>query len=210
MKILFFGDSITDASRDRTEQDANTRLGGGYVLQIAGRLWERSAVEHDIVNRGISGNRVVDLYARVKADVWNERPDVLSILVGVNSLWHELFYRNGVELPRWERVYRMLIEDTQKALPQTKIMLCEPFIEHGEVTDKDYAAFSRIADYAAVARKLAQEYGLCFVPLQAAVSDAAKQYGAAAILRDGVHPTGAGSVVIAREWLRAFDLSINK
>ena len=205
MKILFFGDSITDALRNREENWQLNRFGSGYVMQIAGRLFERSPVDYEIVNRGVSGDRVVDLYARVKKDVWNEKPDVLSILVGVNSLWHEHFFQNGVELERWERVYRMLIEDTKKELPNTKIILCEPFILHGEITDLNYELFSKITEYAKVVERLAKEYGLYFLPLQDTINNAAVQYGNSLILRDGVHPTVQGAVLIAKEWLKLFE-----
>ena len=70
------------------------------------------------INWGIGGNRIVDLYSRIKADVWNYNPDVLSILIGVNDVWHEINHQNGVELDRFEKIYRILIEDTQKYLPK--------------------------------------------------------------------------------------------
>ena len=73
--------------------------------------------KHEIFNRGISGNRVVDLYARIKSDVWNLKPDVLSILVGVNDVWHELDIANGVDIERYERIYGMMLEETLERLP---------------------------------------------------------------------------------------------
>ncbi len=205
MKILFFGDSITDAIRNRESDEQLNSYGSGFVMQIAGRLFEKSPLDYKIVNRGISGNRVVDLYARIKKDVWNEKPDVLSILIGVNSLWHEHFYQNGVDLERWEKVYRMLIADTQKVLPQTKIIICEPFCLHGSVTDRDYELFSQIKKYGEVAKKIAKEYGLAFLPLQKTIDLAAEKYGEATILSDGVHPTVQGAVIIAKEWLNLFE-----
>ena len=205
MKILFLGDSITDGLRNREENWQINRFGSGYVMQIAGRLFEKSLDGYEILNRGNSGDRVVDLYARVKKDVWNEKPDILSILVGVNSLWHEHFFQNGVEMERWERVYRMLIEDTKQELPNTKIILCEPFILHGEITDLNYELFSKIKEYAKVVECLAKEYGLYFLPLQDMINNAATQYGNSLILRDGVHPTVQGAVLIAKEWLKLFE-----
>lgn len=203
-KILFFGDSITDASRDRNAAQAS-KYGAGFVMQIAGRLFEKSPVDYDIVNRGISGNRIVDLYARIKADVWNEKPDVISILIGVNDIWHEISVQNGVDVPRFEKVYRMLIEDTKKVLPDTKIIICEPFCLHGSATDEHYDKFSEVKDYAKVAKNLAAEFGLYFLPLQKSLDDAAAKYTPDTFLFDGVHPTIQGSVLLANEWISLFE-----
>lgn len=205
MKIVFFGDSITDAVRDREERFANARFGSGYVAQIAGRLYERSYIDYEIVNRGISGNRIVDLYARVKEDVWNLEPDVLSILIGINDVWHEIGRRAGVEPERFEKVYRMLIEETKERLPQTRIFLCEPFVLRGAATEERFADFSRVTQYGAIVEKLAKEYGLIFVPLQKRFTEEAARCGAETLLGDGVHPTVQGSVLLACEWLRYFD-----
>lgn len=205
MKILFYGDSITDAGRSREVDVPNRLLGGGYVAYVANQLLERSLTDYDIVNRGIGGNRIVNLYERIKVDCWNHNPDVLSILVGVNDVWHEINRQNGVELDRFERVYRMLLEDTVKALPNTKIIICEPFILRGVATEENFDRFLEVKEYAKVVKKLAEEFSLTFVPLQDAMDAAGEKYGNEEILRDGVHPTMKGAVVLGREWLKAFD-----
>ncbi len=207
MKIVFFGDSVTDCgrAREKERQIYNSRYGFGYVMQAAGRLFLRDPVGYEILNRGISGNRVPDLYARVKPDVWNENPDVLSILIGINDLWHGIHPINaGVELPRFEKCYRALIEETRERLPETKIMLMEPFVLRGSETEERFSEFEKVYEYAAVVKKLAEEYGLWFVPLQKELYDAAEKYGYV-FLRDGVHPTVEGSALIADIWLREFD-----
>lgn len=208
MKILFLGDSITDMSRVRNSDGKVESYGDGYVFLVAGKLLSENPQKYEIINRGISGNRVVDLYARIKGDVWNQQPDVLSILIGVNDVWHELGENpNGVELTRWEKVYRMLIEDTQEKLPNTKIMILEPFVLHGRATDFNdkYEDFQQVKGYAAKAKELAKEYGLTFVPLQEKFDEAAEKYGAQYYLYDGVHPDVAGAALIAGEWLKAFE-----
>ena len=134
MKIVFFGDSITDMGRNRGECDEIWTYGSGYPMLVASHLYRKDPLQYQVVNRGIAGNRIVDLYARVKADVWNERPEVLSILVGVNDIWHEFDWQNGVEQDRFERIYDMLIEDTLQRLPNIKIVLCEPFILKASAT----------------------------------------------------------------------------
>ena len=79
MRILLYGDSITDAGRNRDCDHTIYSMGNGYPKFIEGELVGRDPFNYEIINRGISGNRIVDLYARIKADVWNLKPDVLSI-----------------------------------------------------------------------------------------------------------------------------------
>ena len=208
MKIVFFGDSITDMSRVRNSDGKVESYGDGYVFFVAGKLLSGNPQKYEIINRGISGNRIVDLYARVKGDVWNQQPDVLSILIGVNDVWHELSENpNGVDLTRWEKMYRMLIEDTKERLPNTKIMILEPFVLRGTKTDYDnrYETFVKVKDYAAKAKEIARDYGLTFVPLQEKFDEAAEKFGGEYYLYDGVHPDVAGAALIASEWLKAFE-----
>ena len=133
MRILFQGDSITDAGRSK-ENLAD--LGRGYPALVAASLGLDAPGEHVFINRGISGNRVVDLYARIRADIINLRPDVMSILIGVNDVWHE--FRpgnpNGVPDEKFYRIYSMLISEIREALPETRIMILEPFFLPGPGT----------------------------------------------------------------------------
>ena len=212
MKILFYGDSITDAGRDRETTYEPASYGYGYVKYIVESLNAENAAKYDLINRGISGNRIVDLYARIKVDCWNHAPDLISILIGVNDVWHEIEGGNGVELDRFEKVYRMLIEDTLNKLPNVKILLCEPFVLKGTSTtykDGIWEKFLAVYDYAAVVKKLANEYGLYYLPLQEKLSKAAKgcegEY-----LCDGVHPAETGAKWIANEWLKVFKTQIEK
>ena len=86
MKILFYGDSITDMGRNRNDAPGTVySYGVGYTNFVVGELKYAAPEKYELINRGISGNKVVDLYARLKADVWNHSPDVLSILIGVND-----------------------------------------------------------------------------------------------------------------------------
>ena len=204
MKILFYGDSITDALREKENLSSIMAFGAGYVMQTAGRLYEKSPVYYEIINRGISGNRIVDLYARIKKDVWNIKPDLLSILVGINDIWHEIEFENGVDLKRFDKIYRMMIDDTIAVLPNTKFILCEPFVCHGSATDKAYDRFCEVFDYAKVVKKIADDYGLYFLPLQKVIDDANEKYGNI-FLSDGVHPTVQGAVLIANEWIKLFN-----
>ena len=116
--ILFQGDSITDAGRSR-ENDEN--MGVGYPTMVAGELGYENPGEYRFLNRGISGNRSVDLYARIKSDIICLKPDVMSILIGVNDVWHELDSGNGVDGDKYFMIYSLLLKEIKEALPLTKI-----------------------------------------------------------------------------------------
>ena len=216
VKILFFGDSITDASRNREECSHITTLGVGYVRVIADRLIGENPDQYEIINRGISGNRVVDLYARIKSDVWNLQPDVLSILIGINDIWHEIDKQNGVDIDRFINVYRMLIKDTLVALPNVRIILCEPFVlpgiatENTELMPNRYKKFCHVYQYAKAIKALAEEFGLEFLSLQEKFTYFAEKSKAEYYLIDGVHPHIAGASLIADEWVRLFQGEVNK
>ena len=85
-KVLFMGDSITDAMRDK---DSDAYMGAGYATMAAGVLGRKEPYAYEFMNRGISGNRIVDLHARIRKDMINLQPDYISILIGVNDVWHE-------------------------------------------------------------------------------------------------------------------------
>ena len=210
MRILFFGDSITDANRNR---ESDCTLGGyglGFVRSVAGTLMCEAPDKYAIINRGIGGHRLVDLYARVKSDCWNLQPDVLNILIGVNDVWHEIAAKNGVEIDRFENIYRMMLKETKERLPNTKIIICEPFILKGKVTEEKYDEFLAVKEYAKVVKKIAIEFDCYFLPLQAKIDAFAEKYGVEACLSDGVHPAVGGAQLIANEWLKLFKEQIDK
>ena len=126
---------ITDYGRNR-EVPIGTlaSFGRGYPFVVASELFRRDPLKYEIINRGIGGDKIVDLYARVKAAVWYFQPDVLSILVGINDIWQEIGSQSDVEIDRFERIYSMLIEDTMKAVKNVKNVLCEPFVLKGSET----------------------------------------------------------------------------
>lgn len=207
MKILFYGDSITDAGRDG--RSPLTALGYGYPLFIGTELMVKYPGQFTFEDTGVSGNRIVDLYARIKADCWNRKPDVISILIGVNDVWHEAAVQNGVEADRFEKVYRMIIEDTRKVLPDVKFILMEPFILDSSVTKDNWEYFNtEVKKRAEATERVAKEYGLTFVPLQQILTDACKIQPAEYWLSDGVHPAPAGRKLIADAWIKAFEKDI--
>ncbi len=205
MKILFQGDSITDAGRNREQ----LCLGKGYPVMIGGELGAHFPGKYTFDNKGVSGNRIVDVYARIKVDCWNLEPDVISLLIGVNDVWHEFGNKNGVEPDRFEKVYRMLIEDTKAKLPNIKFMLMEPFVLPGRATEAAWEDFSgTVFQLAEIVQKLAKEYNLSFVPLQEKLNAACKLCPPEYWLGDGVHPTAAGHRLISDAWLEVFHKEI--
>ena len=205
--ILFQGDSITDARRDRECTNGfGPDMGSGYAVLAAGKLLaENPGKSFRCINRGISGNRIVDLYARWKTDALNLKPDVISILVGVNDTWHEFAYQNGVDPERYETIYRMLLEWTRRELPEVKLVLCEPFCLLSEIVTAEW--LTEMKQRSRIVKKLASEFNAVFVPLQTLLEEAAAKAGDnLVILRDGVHPTLAGAQIIADQWLKYVEL----
>ena len=203
MRILFQGDSITDADRSRND---DSRLGTGYPRLVEAALGYEEPGKYEFINRGISGNRIVDLYARIKADILNLKPDVMSILIGVNDVWHELGDNpNGVDADKFYKIYAMLIEEVKAALPDIRIMILEPFVLKAGATEGRWEEFStEVPKRAAMAKKIAEDFGLPFIPLQAGFDALSEKAPCSYWLGDGVHPTAKGHEYIKTQWLKAF------
>lgn len=210
MKIILYGDSITDMGRDRNADFECYAFGCGYSARVAGDLYYKDSAKYTVLNRGISGDRSVDLYARLKEDVWNLKPDVLSILIGINDFCREIGNRSGVDPVRFEKVYRAVIEETREKFPAVKFILMEPFVLKGSATEENFDEFTKVKEYAAVVEKLAKEYDAYFLPLQKKMDEAAERLGAEYVLYDGIHPSVAGAKLIADEWLGLFYEKVDK
>ena len=202
--ILFQGDSITDWGRTRSKENTpndSQCLGSGYVLLTAGALLdEYASIKPFIYNRGISGNKVFQLAERWDKDCIDLKPGLLSILVGVNDYWHTLDGGYKGTLETYRNDYRALLERTKKALPEVTLVICEPFVlKCGSVNQKWFPAFD---GYREAAKKVASEFKAIFVPFQSAFDKAVEiappNYWAA----DGVHPTVAGTHLMAKTWLK--------
>jgi lysophospholipase L1-like esterase len=200
--LLFQGDSITDCGRDRSIAAANDAraLGTGYPLLIAGALRDRDpGRDFQVFNRGVSGNTVDDLQARWTADAIDLKPAILSILIGVNDKWHTLMgtYKGTAE--KYEAGYHALLDATRAALPETHLVVMEPFVlKTGAVTD---AWFPDFDNYRAASRRVADRAKATFVPLHDKLQDLARKAAPAYWAADGVHPTVAGHAAITRLWL---------
>ena len=200
-RILFQGDSITDARRDRKTSSANQPrgLGDGYPFLIAsGILLDHPTAKPQIFNRGISGNKVPDLANRWQKDCIDLKPDVLSILVGVNDIWHKLSGRYNGTVADYESGYRRLLEDTKSKLPETRIVTCEPFVLRcGAVKDSWFPEFTQRLE---AARRVADSMSLELVPFQEMFDEAVTVAEPSYWAGDGVHPTMAGHALMAATW----------
>lgn len=210
MKILFQGDSITDGNRYKSkasEWDKNHQIGHSYVYIIAGLLGMKYPEHHfSFFNRGISGNTVQNLASRWQTDALDIQPDVLSVLVGINDCVQAADrVVKDLSASDYESRYREILAASRKENPALKIVLMEPFASLEGQTAKT-SVFLRQAilqsEQKAV-RRLAEEFGAVFVPLQKAFDEAMQSAEPSYWIWDGVHPTEAGHALIAREFLRA-------
>lgn len=206
--ILFQGDSITDCARGSSV----CGFGEGYAMLVTAHLGLENPGEYTFYNKGIGGNRIVDVYSRIKEDIINLKPDYMSLLIGVNDVWHEFDRQNGVEAEKFEKIYDMLIAEIKEALPNIKIMIFEPFCLRASATentekypDKWNTFSTEVKKRAEKAKNIAEKYDLPFITLQDKFDKVAKTTGNSYWLFDGVHPTVMGHELIKREWLKVFD-----
>ena len=201
--ILFQGDSITDAGRSRKTTDPNNQngLGGGYAFLAASELlYKHPEKNFQIYNRGVGGNKVYQLAESWDNDALSLKPDVLSILVGVNDYWHTLSFGYKATIDTYRKDYRALLLRTKDQLPDVKLIIGEPFAIIGTaVTEAWFPAFN---EYRVVARELANEFDAAFVPYQSVFDKALKVAPGAYWCPDGVHPSVAGAKLMAEAWLK--------
>ena len=202
--ILFQGDSITDAGRDKKNQIANQQkaLGAGYAWMAASHLLIKNPqLNLTIHNRGISGNKVHQLANRWDKDCLDLKPDILSIMIGVNDIWHGLNGKYEGTVKTYEDDFLNLMERTRKALPKTQFVICEPFVLRcGAVNDKWFPEFDR---YRAAARKVADQNNATFVPFQSMFDEAVQYAPPKHWAGDGVHPSSHGASLMAHFWTQS-------
>lgn len=202
--ILFQGDSITDAGRARTEPIDHGR---GYVALIAALLQSRHPeLDLTVLNRGISGNRTVDLLARWDADCVDLRPAVLSVMIGVNNVWRRYDSNDPTDPESFRGEYRTLL-DRARSGGVREIIILEPFVL--PVPDDRRGWREDLDPKIAVCRELASEFGARYVPLDGLFAAETSQTAPAYWAPDGVHPSPAGHGLIARAWLRTVGVSID-
>ena len=192
LTVLFIGDSVTDCGR---RDDPDRGLGNGYV-RLVDEAFVAGGTPANIVNRGISGNRVRDLRARWEKDVVALKPTLLSVMIGVNDTWRRYDENDPTTVEAFEADYRSLLE----GLPGRDAMalvLMEPFllpVTAGKATWRE-----DLDPKIAVVHALAEEFGAILVPTDEYLNDI--DVPLTEIAADGVHPTELGHQLIARLWL---------
>ncbi|ADY52600.1 lipolytic protein G-D-S-L family [Pseudopedobacter saltans DSM 12145] len=205
MTVLFQGDSITDAGRKKDTNEFNTpaNLGTGYVNQAAAELLLNYATKNlKIYNKGISGNKVYQLAERWDNDCLSIKPDILSILIGVNDYWHKHNGKYDGTIETYRNDLKALLKRTVDALPNVKLVIGEPFAVKG-IKAVDESWYPQFNEYRAVAKALAEEFNAVFIPYQKVFDEAQKQAPGVYWTHDGVHPSLAGAKLMAEAWLKA-------
>ncbi len=232
--VLFSGDSITDGNRGKC-MDCNHIMGHGYQYIVAGRLALDNAENMPkFINKGYSGENAYDLLQKWQEDVIDNKPTVLSILVGANDAGYGYFHNLTPEgaKDRYETNLRAILEKTRNELGDIKIILCEPFYFPLDKSDYSYknsphpdgveSPFKRpdsndsedsvayreaaTVKIRAAAKKLAEEFDCIFVPLYDKIKENAARSRIEYFVWDGTHPSVAGHMIIAEEWLKAVNL----
>jgi lysophospholipase L1-like esterase len=185
--VLFQGDSITDCNRFSLPP-----YGDGYVSKVV-----KALPQLEIINRGISGNRVIDLKERWKEDALDLHPDVLVIMIGVNEVWHYLSYGKEYSDSQYEKDYRLILDELKHINPKLKIVMMQPFLFEVGVVKADWVApLDRLK---LIVKRIAHEKADAYIPLQEILDEATKVHSKDALLPDGVHPSDLGHQLIANE-----------
>lgn len=199
--ILFQGDSITDVRRDRRDIRPNSQkaLGSGYPWLAASQLLIDSPQDgYKFYNRGISGNKVYQLAERWQADCLELKPDVVTILIGVNDYWHLKEGSFGGDVDKYEGDFNELLHRTKVSLPNVRLVVCEPFLlPCGHVTAEWVTEFK---PYQAAARRVARGAGATFLAFQEIFDIAVKFAEPNVWAEDGVHPSHSGAAIMAHYW----------
>ena len=190
MKILFIGDSITAANRDKTDP---TDLGEGYVSLLAEKL--RPLYENmsfTFVNKGVSGNRIFDIAERLESDCIAENPDIVILFEGINDVWHK--YSHGIEfdLDAFSACYESVAAKIKES--GAKLVIAEPFLLN--VPDKKRFRKEFDPEVAAI-KKIAEKYADAYIAFDEIFTGVSKSVSISAYSADGIHPTHRAARLIA-------------
>lgn len=194
-KIVFFGDSITQAGVNP----------GGYIDLIRKKVETgKKADQYELIGAGIGGNKVYDLYLRMEDDVLAHKPDVVVVYVGINDVWHKTSLGTGTDLDKFEKFYKAIIRKLQSA--GIEVALCTPSVigelkENANPQDKDLNAYSEVI------RKLANAHKCKLIDLRKAFqqyiqSNNKDNKESGLLTTDRVHLTTAGNNLVAEEIMR--------
>ncbi len=189
-RIVFFGDSITQAGVNKT----------GYITKMAEMLGSLGlASKYELIGAGIGGNKIYDLYLRHEEDVIAKKPNIVIIYVGINDVWHKTTSRTGTDADKFERFYNALIKRLQKA--NIQVVICTPTVigekfDHTNENDGDLNAYSNII------RKIASENQCKLIDLRKAFmayeqKNNIENKASGILTTDRVHLTEAGNQFLA-------------
>ena len=233
--IAFSGDSITDGGRSRN-MDLNHHFGHGYQYILASRIGlDNVSKKPRFINKGYSGGGVNRIYENWQADIIAHKPDIISILIGINDLFKSNFETAELFREKYEKIYSMLLEETKKCLPASKIVLVEPFylpnynadsfidfsphisceapfaaLNLNETAEMKNFRYNEVKEYSKIVKTLADEYHAIYVPVQERMEEIVRGIDGEYLIWDGVHPTIVGHAVIAEQWYKAVEKSIGE
>lgn len=204
LSILFQGDSITDGNRTR-DNDWNHIMGHGYAYLISSRMWYKYPEGNlQFFNRGISGNKITDLEARWQKDALDLQPNIISIMVGINDVNSVVDGKDPQSIQTFKDSYKRILDRTKKDLPNSGIVLCEPFLlPLGRVDNKPKIWQEETLKRQEVVRDLVKTYDTTFVELQKPFIEKCKEAPAEYWIWDGIHPMPAGHELIAQLWMKS-------
>ncbi|HEY5705147.1 MAG TPA: SGNH/GDSL hydrolase family protein [Terrimicrobiaceae bacterium] len=198
---IFIGDSITDCGR----RECPEAVGSGYVRGV--RDWLRAskpALAPQVLNKGISGNTISDLQRRWDSDVLACEPQLVSIKIGINDVWHGLGAGEGTSIERFREIYADILGRLRTACPKAMIVLCEPSVIWPPAPAEGN---EMLKPYVAAVRETATDFGVReVVPLHGAFEKAGSARPDIEWAPDGVHPSSSGHMLIARSWLACLGL----
>ncbi|MBE6591473.1 MAG: GDSL family lipase [Ruminococcaceae bacterium] len=191
MRLLFQGDSITDAGRGADG------IGKGYVKYAIEYIKEKYPnADIEFINKGISGNKVCDLLARLDKDFLDLEPDMVSIMIGINDTWHHMPQKDFIPDEQFEADYRAILTALKDR--GIKIMMIEPFVISEDKLDFYQDLYKKIL----IERKLAREFADVYLPLDGLLASAWCKNPADYFSADGVHPNHTtGAQYIAKLYL---------
>ena len=201
--IVFIGDSITDAERMSA---AYKPFGAGYVHFTANALLAKyPQLNLNIINSGVSGNTIHDLKTRWQRDCISHKPDILSILIGVNDIWRRIAENDpsgAADLDEYDSMYRQLISQTKKEC-NSRIVIIEPFMFCDDLNNPVFVELRRFVDKV---RTIAVDFNAVLVPLQKAIDKRIKEVPPKSWSLDMVHPEVWAHAWISQRWFEATGL----
>jgi lysophospholipase L1-like esterase len=196
MKIVFFGDSITDCDRDREDEKS---LGNGYVKVLSDKLRPiYPDMDIELINKGISGNEVCDLLARVQRDVIDLSPDAVVVMIGINNVIHQFKYGKELNFKQFERDLVELITRLKEAGIVT--IFLEPFLLPAPDKKRMRVVFDKELE---IIHRVCVEKCDEFVAYDEMFNGLCQTINFDVYSEDGIHPTFKGSNLIANTAIKA-------